>query len=186
MADIARLGPPSKKASSAPGASAASGSPQSVAGSRSAGAGAAGPGPSGRHAAARAGAKELLARQQVGHPQPQAKIFQFPPAFEAAVARQAQARALRVVPRCVAIRSLRPCVAVLQANFQPRSPDGAPPAGAAVELDAQLRVLHTHLHAVFRCARVTWSASSVLLSLLTFPSPQTRTSRGRCGKRSRG
>ena len=78
------------------------------------------------------------------------------------------------------------CVAVLQANVQPRSPDGAPPAGAAAELDAQLCVLHTHLHAVFRCARCDLECFRRAFCVAQTPSPQTPISSGRFGKRFRG
>jgi len=74
--------PPRKAASAAPGSSA----PVSSGG---------GPSSSGRHAAARAGAREVLARQQAGRKaQPVNELFELPPVFEAAVARQVAVRSI--------------------------------------------------------------------------------------------
>ena len=76
-----RTAPPRKAPSAAPGSPApapvvSGGGPSSV----------------GRHAAARAGAKELMARQAGRSQQPQNALFELPPVFEAAVARQVAVR----------------------------------------------------------------------------------------------
>ncbi len=78
-----RTGPPRKSSGSAPGSVASTPS-----GGGSGGAGV------GRRSAARAGAKELMARHQQPK-RPQNQLFELPPVFEAAVARQAAVRAVR-------------------------------------------------------------------------------------------
>jgi hypothetical protein len=117
-----RTGPPRKSAGAAPGAQPAMSS-----------SGTGGTGGTGRHAAARAGAKELMARNQAPK-RPQNAMFELPPVFEAAVARQMavrrrarcslrqRAHAARPVPRACCSRALRRgfCgAAVLQARVQP-------------------------------------------------------------------
>jgi hypothetical protein len=83
-----RTAPPRKAASAAPGAPAPA---PVVMGS--------GPSSVGRHAAARAGAKELMARQAGRKQQPVNSLFEFPPVFEAAVARQVAVRPERMCAR---------------------------------------------------------------------------------------
>jgi hypothetical protein len=78
-----RTGPPRKASGSAPGGGAAPATVVSTGGGSSGGVG--------RHSAARAGAKELAARRQAPA-RPQNALFELPPAFEAAVARQAAVR----------------------------------------------------------------------------------------------
>ena len=83
-----RTPPPRKAPSAAPGSPPSTSAPAAPA--------VMGGGPSavGRHAAARAGAKELMARQAGRNPRQQNAIFELPPVFEAAVARQVAVRAI--------------------------------------------------------------------------------------------
>jgi hypothetical protein len=84
-----RTGPPRKASGSAPGG----GAPATVVSTGSGSSGGVG-----RHSAARAGAKELAARHQAPA-RPQNALFELPPAFEAAVARQAAVRVFRAATR---------------------------------------------------------------------------------------
>jgi len=165
--------PPSKKAGSSTPAAVAQSAPQLVSHSGTG---------TGRHAAARTGAKEVLARSQMtqrGKPPP---IFQFPPAFEEAVARQVQVRhAVYAVLRVGTLT--RGALQFFKRIFSPAVLTEPLPPALRLSLTRNFSFF-TRIFTQFfgkstalRCARVTLRcADSLALSFLYRSAPTTRSS----------